>query len=324
MRTGKRVTIVSFVSNIILTALKFVAGGIFFNMAMLSDAAQSGIDTMATGLILIATVISKPAPDKKHSYGREKREQIIVLFFSLFMFATTIFLLYEGIRGLTDIQSTAGRSNAMFIVLVAVAALSIIVKELLYQYTIRCYRKTGLTAVRADAWGHRSDMVSSLAVLVGVVCSYFIGYDTIESIAIIIVALFVLLVAIRILKGSYNQLVDKSASDADCQKIRTHASKVPGVECIDEMQTRMYGNAVIVDIEIGVDETLSVAEANEIIERVEDEVEDIPDVLVKDCNVHINPVKVKKPRNEVKAEKRESKRMRRKEKLEQKLSKVRD
>ena len=323
MRAAKRVTIVSLVSNVVLTIMMAVVGLIFFNVAMLSSAAHSSMDTLATALVLIATIVSRPSADRKHNYGKEKREQVIVLLFSLLMFGMAAYLIFTSIMGFIYIEDTSGRETPMLIALIAVAVITVVAKEALYHYTNRCYKKTKLDAVRADALGHRADGISSLAVLIGIVASIFIQTDIVESIAVLIVALFMVRIAVQVLRGSYNQLVDKAASDADCAKIRSHAAKVPGVASIDELQTRMYGDAVVVDIEIGVDETLSVAEANEIIEQVEDEVESIPDVLVKDCNIHINPVKVIKPKYEAKQERINQKRLRRKQKLEQKLSKVR-
>ncbi|MDR0462597.1 MAG: cation diffusion facilitator family transporter [Christensenellaceae bacterium] len=282
-----RVSLYTLAVNIVLTILKSIFGFVFFNISVLSDAVHSLSDVGTTLLVILATVISKPKEDKEHNYGHEKHEPIITLFFSLVLGATGFLLVYQGIYGLVYIQRIVASPY-----LIAVTVASIVMKEAMFWYTIYFAKKTHSTALKADAWHHRSDSLSSVAVLVGLVCSLFIKTNLVESIAIIIVALLIIKVAFDVLRVSLNQLTDKAVDKETYAKIMTAAGQINGVQNVDKLKTRLFGSAIYVDIEIGVDENLSIKDAHKIGDDVHDCLEALPNLRIKHCNVHVGPTSV--------------------------------
>jgi len=287
LRTIRRVALAALAVNIALTVLKAVFGFAFSNTAMISDAAHSGMDSVITILVVIAASASKPHRDKDHNYGHEKREAVLVMFVGLFMLGTGAYFSYEGIRGLVSIQE-----SSLNIYLIIVAAVSVVVKELLFQYTNYFAKKTKSAALKADAWGHRLDCVTSVAVIIGLTATHFIGTDLVESIAVIVVALFIARVAFVVLKGAYNQLVDKAADKATHDKITELALATDGVLRIDLLNTRLFGSAILVDMEIAVEASLTLLAAHEIAEAVHDRLESTEDLRIKHCNIHVNPCSI--------------------------------
>jgi cation diffusion facilitator family transporter len=287
-KINRRVASSMLFGNIALTILKAVFGFVFFNMAMLSDAAHSGMDSITTLLVIFAVIFSKPHSDKQHNYGHEKREAIFILLLSLLMLATAVLLFTQGVRGLVNVSEAV-----MSIPLIVVAAVSIVAKEGMYQFTNYHAKKTKSHALRADALGHRLDCVTSIAVLAGLVATIWTGNDIVESIAVLIVALFIVKIAFQVFKGAYNQLIDKSASEDDQQAIEQMAKEIEGVLCVDKLSTRIFGSAIYVDIEIAVDENLCLKKAHDIAHAVHDKLELCKELRIKHCNVHVNPSVVK-------------------------------
>jgi cation diffusion facilitator family transporter len=235
-------------------------------------------------LVIIAAAVSTPKEDKKYNYGREKWESIITLFFSLVLAATGVWLVMEGIIGLGRIKESSVNFYLIFVTIFSIAT-----KEAMFWFTIHYAKLTKSGALKADAWHHRTDALSSAAVLIGLLFALFIKTDLMESIAVIIVALLIIKVAFDILRISVWQLTDKAADGKTRDKIIDTVKKIDGVLSIDELNTRLFGAAIFVDIEIGVNEDLSITEAHAISDRVHDNVEKIKEVKIKHCHVHVNP-----------------------------------
>ena len=284
LKTVKRVALVGLGANLALTALKLVFGFIFLNMAILSDAAHSGMDSIVTLLVLVSAFFSSPKRDREHNYGHEKREAVFVLLVSLFMFGMAILLIVQGIRGITNIQQAEWN-----LLLIIVAAISILVKEALFQFTNYFAKRTHSAALRADAWGHRVDCITSFAVLVGLVCTIWLRSDLAESIAVLVVSLFILRIAYKVFRGAYFQLTDRAADARTHAKIAQLAKDTEGVLGVDKLHTRLFGSGILVDMEIKVDGHLSVAQGHEIAHTVHDLLEADPDLRIKHCNIHVNP-----------------------------------
>jgi len=281
-----RVAIVGIIANVVLVILKTVFGLIYGNLAVVSDAAHSATDLVTSLFIIVAVFLSSPKRDKDHNYGHEKVQPLMVLFFGLVLAGVAVVFVWQGIAGL--ISPGTGEFNVYLIV---VTVVSIAVKEALFWYGIHYAKKTKSELLRADAWHSRSDSLASIAVLIGLVCSIFMRTNIMESIAVIIVALFIFKVAFDIFRPAVNQLVDKAADKKDQEKIIGIAEEVEGVIRVDELRTRLFGNAILVDLEIHVDGKLTVFQGHDIAQDVHDRLEDDPDLRIKHCNVHVNPCK---------------------------------
>lgn len=280
----RRVSIITLIINIVLTALKMTFGAVFFNVSVISDAVHSLSDVGTTVLVLIAVFISKPHSDKKHNYGHEKIEPMLVLFFALILGAVGVLLGVQGVKGIISPKEVTVNYY-----LIGVTILSVISKEAMYWYTIHFAKKTKSNALKADAWHHRSDSLSSVAVLIGLICSPFIKSDLIESIAVLIVAALIIKVTVQILMSSINQLIDKAVDDAVYEELITLVKETENVVNVDKFKTRLFGNAIYVDIEISVKGDLTVIESHEIAQIVHDKLESQQKHPVKHCHVHINP-----------------------------------
>ena len=283
-RTVLRVVIITIIANLIMTILKTVFGIVFLNLAVLSDAIHSASDLLTSVLVIVAIVLSNPKRDKKHNYGHEKVESLMVLLFSVILTAVGGGLIWQGIQGIIS-----PRSSGINYYLIGVTALSLVVKEAMFWYTRHYSKKVKSDILKADAWHHRSDSLSSLAVLLGLASSFFMKTNIIENIAVIIVALLIFKVVFDITKPAIHQLTDRAVNDQTYNQIKEITMSVEGVKNVDSLHTRMFGNTIFVDIEIAVNGDLTTIQSHDIAQAVHDKLESDQDLRVKHCLVHINP-----------------------------------
>ena len=280
-----KVSVISMAVNVILTVAKFAAGVIAHSGAMISDAVHSASDIFSGLIVLIGVRISSKAPDEKHPYGHERFECVAALLLSgiLALVGGTI-----GVNAVKDIISGRVQETPGLLALIA-AAVSIVTKEILFWYTRGYAKKFRSTALHAEAWHQRSDALSSIGALIGIAGARM-GVPVMEPIASLIIALFILRVAVQIFRDAIDQMVDHSANEETEAAFRTTALEQPGVTGVEVLRTRMFGNRVYVDLEISADSELTLAKAHEIAERVHDAIEQTyPDV--KHIMVHVNPAK---------------------------------
>ncbi len=280
-----KVSLVSMVTNVILTLLKLAAGIIARSGAMVSDAVHSASDILSGLIVMIGVRISSRAPDEAHPYGHERYECVAALLLSgvLALVGGTI-----GVNAVRDIISgRAGEMEAPGMLALAAAAVSIVTKEILFWYTRGYAKRYRSTALHAEAWHQRSDALSSIGALIGIAGARM-GVPVMEPIASVIIALFILRVAVRIFKDATDQMVDRSCGEEEENAFRATALEVPGVLGVELLRTRMFGNRIYVDLEIAADPELTLAAAHEIAEQVHDAIEQTyPEV--KHIMVHVNP-----------------------------------
>lgn len=280
-----KVSVISMTTNVILTVAKFAAGVFAHSGAMISDAVHSASDIFSGLIVLIGVRISSKAPDDKHPYGHERFECVAALLLS------GILALVGGTIGVNAVKDIIGGrvQEAPGILALVAAVVSIVTKETLFWYTRGYAKKYRSTALHAEAWHQRSDALSSIGALIGIAGARM-GVPVMEPVASLIIALFILRVAVRIFRDAIDQMVDHSASEETEAAFRETAMEQPGVQGVELLRTRMFGNRVYVDLEIAADPGLSLAAAHEIAERVHDAIEQTyPDV--KHIMVHVNPAK---------------------------------
>ena len=280
-----KVSVISMATNVVLTIAKFAAGVVAHSGAMISDAVHSASDIFSGLIVLIGVRISSKAPDDKHPYGHERFECVAALLLS------GILALVGGTIGVNAVKDIIGGrvQEAPGILALVAAVISIVTKETLFWYTRGYAKKYRSTALHAEAWHQRSDALSSIGALIGIAGARM-GVPVMEPIASLIIALFILRVAVRIFRDAIDQMVDHSASEETEAAFRETAMEQPGVQGVELLRTRMFGNRVYVDLEIAADPGLSLAAAHEIAERVHDAIEQTyPDV--KHIMVHVNPAK---------------------------------
>lgn len=280
-----RVSLVSMITNVVLTLLKLAAGLLAHSGAMISDAVHSASDIFSGLIVLLGVKISTKEPDEQHPYGHERYECVAALLLSGILAVVGGAI---GIGAVKDIISGKAAEIPGLLALIA-AVVSIAVKESLFWYTRGYAKKYRSTALHAEAWHQRSDALSSIGALIGIAGARM-GVPVMEPIASLIIALFILRVAIRIFKEAIDQMVDHSCNEEAEEAFRTTALEQPGVLGVELLRTRMFGNRVYVDLEIAADPNLTLAAAHEIAEDVHDAIEKtFPEV--KHIMVHVNPAK---------------------------------
>ncbi len=283
VKTVVRVSGVSIISNIILSLLKLLAGVFGRSMAMLSDAIHSLSDVFSTIIVIIGVKMAKKEEDSDHQYGHDRMESLASLALGAILFLTGALLIYEGIKKiyLGEEISTPGS-----IALIA-AVVSIVAKEGMYWYTKKAADRIHSDALRADAWHHRSDALSSIGSLIGV-AGAMLGVKILDPVMAGIIGLVIIKVAYDIVKEAVDKMVDKACDEEIVRAMKELVLSVEGVEGLDLIKTRMFGTKMYVDIEISADGNLLLKQSHEIAEAVHDNIEK-QFAGVKHCTVHVNP-----------------------------------
>lgn len=278
----KKASWVTIVENVILAAGKLVIGVISSSTAVVADAIHTLSDIFTTFLVLFGLKLSRKNADSDHPYGHHRIESVISLLLACALAVTAVFLGYEGADKLINKKITEPSVWAFIITII-----SIIIKEIMFQYTMRKAKKHNSSSMMSDAWHHRSDAFSSVAVLIGLIGAR-LGAWYLDPVAAIAVCLIILKAVYDIGKIAINQLVDKSADEDICDRINKLVFSVDGVEQIDLLQTRVCNNVIFVDLEISIDQNKTVLESHKIAEEVHDLLED-SHLSIEHCMVHINP-----------------------------------
>ena len=166
------------------------------------------------------------------------------------------------------------------------AIISILSKEAMYYYTLIYAKKINSTSLKADAWHHRSDSLSSIGALIGIIGARM-GYPILDPLVAIVICIIIIKISYDICKQSVNQLIDASASDEKVKTIRRKIINTKGVIKIDNLKTRQYASKLYVDVDISVDSEMSVEEGHSIAMKVHQYIEE--DKEIKHCMVHVNP-----------------------------------
>lgn len=285
-QTAMRVSRNSILVNVFLAAAKFITGIVGHSSAMVSDAVHSASDVFSTVVVMIGVKISNRESDRNHPYGHERLESVASLLLAILLAATGLGIGYNGLR--TIISGTEGKDIVVPSLLPLIAAIiSVIAKEAMYWYTIHAAVKINSGALRADAWHHRSDALSSIGSFIGILGAKM-GYPILDPIASVVICVFILKAAFDISKDAVGKMTDEACDDKMVEAIRGVAKRQQGVIELDDIKTRMFGNKAYVDIEISVDGDMNLRSAHQIAEQVHEQVEkSFPSV--KHCMVHVNP-----------------------------------
>ena len=288
-RTANKVSIISIIANTFLAIFKLLAGIFAHSSAMISDAIHSASDVFSSFVVIIGIKLSSKEPDKEHPYGHERLECVAAMILSVILFITGAGIFYNALKNIIT-----GNYNNIAIpgVLALIAAIvSIAVKEAMYWYTRHYAKKIDSSALMADAWHHRSDALSSVGALIGIFFAR-IGYPIMDSVASIIIFIFIVKASIDIFMDATNKVVDHSCDEELEKETYNYVMKNKDVKDIDLLRTRMFGNKIYVDLEICLDEKLTLKEAHDIAESLHNKLEKKFD-KVKHVMVHVNPVSKK-------------------------------
>jgi len=279
---GIGITLLGSAVNAGLVALKLGLGFFGSSMALVADGVHS-LSDLATDLVVLGGIrlASRPA-DRSHAFGHGKFETLAGVLVALALIGAGVWLIREAAVGLAHPQG-APRSGLVM----AVAGVSILAKEALYRATTRIALRLHSTALQANAWHHRSDALSSVAVLLGG-ATMALGYPIGDKVAAIAVGGMVLMAAARILRRAFHELLEGALSEEEKLAISQAIESVEGVQGWHRLRTRRLGRQALVDVHIQVDPNLSVIRAHKIATQVEQAVSRSLDGLAS-VVVHVEP-----------------------------------
>ena len=284
-KIAMRVSAVSIAVNIALSVMKLLAGIIAHSGAMVSDAVHSASDVFSTFVVIIGVHAASKDADEEHPYGHERMECVAAIILAVVLFATGAAIGYNGLNQLRDGNY---KNIAVPGVLALVGAIvSIVTKEWMYWYTIIAAKKTNSGALKADAWHHRSDALSSIGALIGIGGARM-GYPFMDSVASVVICVFIIKAAYDIFKDAIDKMLDTSCDKDTVKKLRKVIESQDGVLGISKLATRIFGSKIYVDVEIEADGNMRLKDAHDIAENVHDSIEHKFE-NVKHCMVHVNP-----------------------------------
>lgn len=287
---GKKISIISLLSNTFLALLKISIGFIANSKALIADGFHSVSDMASTIIVMFSIKFSETPADKNHPYGHEKAEALGTNILAVILILTAFFIGRDAV--ITLIKGNIPEPGNWAL---AAAFISIVVKEFLYRFTIKKGEEINSRALIADAHHHRSDALSSIAAVIGIGGAK-LGFRFLDPLAGFAVALLILKVGYEIMKDTSYELMDGRPDKEKINEIRDCAATISGVIEVHDVKLRSYGPNYIVDMKIVVKDQLSVAEGHNIATQVKNEIiNNTKDV--KDVMVHVDPLSIHQKKN---------------------------
>ena len=284
LKRGLGTTFLGLMVNTMLAAAKFAAGFLGHSHALIADAVESLSDIFSSLVVWRGLVIAAEPADEDHPYGHGKAEPIAAATVSgMLLFAAA----WIASQALAEIQHPH-QAPAPFTLVVLLAVVAI--KETLFRFALRQSTVLESTAIKTDAWHHRSDVFTSLAAAIGISVSLIggKGYEGADDVAAVVAAGIVAFNGFRLLRPALNELMDRSPGPQEVERIRNLAQAVPGVDCVEKCLVRQMGHQFYVDMHVQVNPQMTVQRSHEIAHEVKDRIRtQMP--RVRDVLVHIEP-----------------------------------
>ena len=279
---------ISFISNIVLTVIKLMFGLFYNSPVLIADGVHNAGDIVATGAALTSMRVSKQPPDEDHPYGHGKAEVISAGIVAIILVLAAVYMAYHSIMVLFEPPQ-----KATVIALIA-ASFSLVLKQILYLYTISIGKKTNSNGLIATAYDHLADVYASIAAVIGIGLAIIGDYFQIDvlsygdPIAGIIVSYFVLKLAIHMGKVAVDVLMEKTVDQEKMDAYIKCVQSVQEVKRIDKIRAREHGHYIIIDMRVGIQAELSIQEGHDISRHIKQSImnqhSEVEEVLV-----HLNP-----------------------------------
>ena len=265
-----KVTLVGSAVNVVLTAFKFVAGILGHSAAMTADAVHSLSDLLTDAVVLLFVRIGAKPEDRSHDYGHGKYETLATTIVGIALAVVAVGIGYRAATAML-FWYHGGALPAPGMLALWAALVSVVLKELVYRYTVRRGRKLDSPAVEANAWHHRSDALSSLGTLLGIGGAILLGdrWTVLDPMAGLVVSIFILRVAWKLLKQGFDELMEASLPDEVEREILSVVSSFPDVRDPHHLRTRRIGSRYAIELHIRMDGRLTLAEAHERTREIE-------------------------------------------------------
>ena len=284
----KRCTLVGMTCDVCLSTLKIVTGVVGHSSAILADGIHSISDTVTDAMVYAMVRLSGKGPDDRYRYGRGKYETLAAFLISILLVIVALGLMIEGVKDVWTALNGGTLERPHNIALV-VGVVAVLVNESLNHYTRLKGRKTGSNALKAYAWHHRADALSTAATLLGVAGAMFLGerWRLLDPLAAIAVSVLILVLAYRMGRPAVEELLEVSLPRDEQDKIATIVNNTPGVNAFHNLRTRRNGNLRVVDMHVKVDGDMSVSQSHEITKLIEKRLsEELGEVMT---NIHVEP-----------------------------------
>jgi len=282
--TAVKASVFSIIGNASLALIKFLGGYFGNSYALIADAIESSTDVFSSILVFLGLKYSSRPADDNHPYGHGKAEALITFLVVLSLIIAAIIIAYESFQNII----TPHESPRPFTLIILGGI--ILFKEASFQYVMKKSRETNSSALKADAWHHRSDAITSLMAFIGIAISLIMGegWEIADDITALLASGFIIYNAYNILRPALGEMMDEDLYGHENERIKVIARLVPGVKAVEKCVMRKSGMVYFVDMHAVVSGSLSVAEGHAISHLIKDRVmEIIPQV--QDVLVHIEP-----------------------------------
>lgn len=288
-----RVTFIGSIVNLLLLLFKFAAAFIGHSSAMMADAVHSLSDFITDIVVVVFVRISSKPADEGHDYGHGKYETLGTVIIGVALMFVGIMILVNSVESIIMFFKGEKLAAPGWFAFIA-AIVSIVSKEILYQYTVIKGRKLSSQAVVANAWHHRSDALSSIGTAVGIGGAILLGekWRVLDPVAALIVSCFIIKVSVELLKPGFNELLEKSLPADVEDKILEIVNSSEGVSEPHNLRTRRIGNRCAIEMHLRMDGNVSLSEAHDKATEIERK---LREEFGKDTyiNIHLEPVKKK-------------------------------
>lgn len=283
-REAIKTSYLSILGNACLAIAKGITGIFGNSYALIADAIESTTDVFSSLLVLIGLKYSSRPPDENHPYGHGKAEPLITFAVVGFLVVSATVIAYESIEHIRTPHKIPEPYTLV------VLALIVIIKEIFYRVVSRKSDETKSSALKADAWHHRSDAITSLMAFIGISIALFMGegYETADDWAALFASGFILYNAYLILRPALGEVMDEHMYDDMIEDIRDITEGVPGVVETEKCYVRKTGMIYHVDLHIAVNAEITVKEGHEIAHNVKNELlQKLPEIA--DVLIHVEP-----------------------------------
>lgn len=279
-----RSTLIGILLNACLAAIKGIAGIAGHSYALIADAIESTSDIASSLIVYGGLKIASMPPDEDHPYGHGKAEPLAAMLVAMALMTAALAIIIQSIREIR----TPHHAPAPYTLVVLIGVM--IVKESLYRYTMKVANRADSTAVRTDAWHHRSDAITSAAAGIGIAIALVCGpgYEAADDWAALLASVIIMLNAVKLFHPALAEVMDAAPTNGMEQKVRDAALAVAGVTGLDVCIVRKMGLHYFVDLHVLVDGNLPVRDGHEIAHRVKDAIR-LAQPRIHDILIHIEP-----------------------------------
>jgi cation diffusion facilitator family transporter len=282
--TAKNTIFLSIASSLALALIKFTSGYLGESFALIADALESVSDVFASSIVLLGLYYSSKPPDKNHPYGHGKIEPLITFVVVSILSGTAVVIAYESIENI----KTPHELPKPFTLIVL--GLIILWKEITYRIVVKKSIETGNTSLRADAWHHRSDAITSLAAFIGISFAIFMGkgFEAADDWAALLASGYIIYNSFLIFKPAFSEVMDEDVYGDIANQIEEYAKEIKGIVNTEKCKIRKSGAIYYVDIHVRVPALLTVADGHKIAHQLKDLIKKRI-TYIAEVHIHIEP-----------------------------------